>query len=153
MPEEIRRVVIGHNAEGHATVIYDDVKRITGDDWPGTDAPLWMTRGFPISNEGSEDASLGEATWAGGTIFRVIAFPPGRAGGMHRTDSTDYIVVMRGEVDMDLDDGSTVHLKPGDTLVQRGTAHAWMNRGTSTCLAAFVMIQSREVPGLPEIER
>ncbi len=153
MPEEIRRVVIGHNAEGQATVLYDDVQRITGDTWPDTDAPLWMTRGFPISNEGSEDTSTGEATWKDGTIFRVIAFPPGHPGNMHRTDSTDYIVVMRGEVDMDLDDGSTVHLKAGDTLVQRGTAHSWVNRGTETCLAAFVMIQSEVVPGLPELTR
>ena len=153
MPTDIRRVVVGHNAEGHATVIYDDVKRITGTSWPDNDAPLWITRGFPISNEGSEDTTTGEATWKDGTIFRVIAFPPGAPGSMHRTDSTDYIVVVSGEIDMEMDDGSSVHLKAGDTMVQRGTAHSWINRGTETCLAAFVMIQSEVVPGLPEIAR
>ena len=151
MPEQVRRVVIGHNAEGRATVIYDNVVPIVSNPWP--DAVVWMTKGFPISNEGSEDAAVGEATWKDGTIFRVIAFPPGGPGGMHRTDSTDYIVVMSGEIDMDMDDGSTVHLKAGDTLVQRGTAHSWVNRGTETCVAAFVMIQSEPVEGLPDIVR
>ena len=37
---------------------------------------------------------------------------------------------------MDLD-GTTVHLKAGDVLVQRGTIHNWINRGKEPCIIAF----------------
>ena len=37
---------------------------------------------------------------------------------------------MRGEIDMELDEGVSVHLRAGDVLVQRGTIHNWQNNGT-----------------------
>jgi mannose-6-phosphate isomerase-like protein (cupin superfamily) len=49
---------------------------------------------------------------------------------------------MAGEVDMELDD-TTVHLKAGDVLVQRGTIHNWVNRGTEPCVIAFVLIAAK----------
>jgi mannose-6-phosphate isomerase-like protein (cupin superfamily) len=51
---------------------------------------------------------------------------------------------MSGEVDMELDD-TTVHLKAGDVLVQRGTIHNWVNRGTEPCVIAFVLIAAKPV--------
>jgi mannose-6-phosphate isomerase-like protein (cupin superfamily) len=51
---------------------------------------------------------------------------------------------MSGEVDMELDDTS-VHLKAGDVLVQRGTIHNWVNRGTEPCVIAFVLIAAKPV--------
>ena len=33
--------------------------------------------------------------------------------------------------------GLTVHLAAGDTVVQRGTNHAWSNRSDAPCLVAF----------------
>ncbi len=62
---------------------------------------------------------------------------------MHRTRTIDYAVVMAGEIDMLLDD-SEIHLKAGDVLVQQGTNHAWVNRGTEPCRIAFVLIDSKE---------
>jgi quercetin dioxygenase-like cupin family protein len=62
----------------------------------------------------------------------------------HRTDSIDYIVVMAGEIDMELD-GSTVHLKAGDVMVQRGTIHNWVNRGTEPCVLAVVLVDAKPV--------
>jgi len=53
---------------------------------------------------------------------------PGRTP-MHRTETIDYVIVLAGELEMQMDD-STVKLKAGDVLVQRGTNHAWINRGT-----------------------
>jgi quercetin dioxygenase-like cupin family protein len=42
-------------------------------------------------------------------------------------------------VTLELDDGATVHLRPGDTVVQNGTRHAWRNEGTETArLAVFI---------------
>lgn len=53
--------------------------------------------------------------------------------GMHTSDTIDFEFVVSGEVWLELDDGVEVHLKPGDTLVQNGTRHAWRNKGTEPC--------------------
>jgi len=61
------------------------------------------------------------------------------APGMHTTPTIDFEVVLDGEVWLELDDGKEVHLRPGDTVVQNGTRHAWHNRGTKTArLAVFI---------------
>ena len=52
---------------------------------------------------------------------------------------------MRGEIDMELDDGVSVHLRAGDVLVQRGTIHNWQNNGTEPCLIAFILIDAKPV--------
>ena len=51
---------------------------------------------------------------------------------------------MSGEIDIDLDD-AVVHLKAGDVLVQRGTIHNWINRGTEACVIAFILIDAKPV--------
>jgi quercetin dioxygenase-like cupin family protein len=79
-----------------------------------------------------------------GTIFRVIEFAPGVAARNHRTSSVDYIVVISGEIDMELDE-SHVQLKAGDVMVQRGTIHNWVNHGTAPCVLAVVLIDARPV--------
>jgi uncharacterized cupin superfamily protein len=40
-------------------------------------------------------------------------------------------IVLEGEIEMDDMDGSTVRMKAGDVMVQRGTNHAWANRSTA----------------------
>jgi mannose-6-phosphate isomerase-like protein (cupin superfamily) len=62
----------------------------------------------------------------------------------HRTDSIDYGTVLSGEIDMELD-GSSVHLKAGDVLVQRGTIHNWVNKGQVPCVIAFVLVAAKPV--------
>ena len=62
---------------------------------------------------------------------------------MHRTRTVDYAIVMSGEIDMMLDDG-TVHLKAGDVVVQQATNHAWLNHGKEPCRIAFVMMDSQQ---------
>ena len=37
-------------------------------------------------------------------------------------------------------DDSEVHLKVDDMVIQRGTNHAWSNRGMESCFIAFVLI-------------
>ena len=81
----------------------------------------------------------------GGSVFRVVEYAPGRPPRNHRTDSIDYAIVMRGEIDMELDDGVSVHLRAGDVLVQRGTIHNWQNNGTEPCLIAFILIDAKPV--------
>jgi mannose-6-phosphate isomerase-like protein (cupin superfamily) len=47
--------------------------------------------------------------------------------GMHTTATIDYEIVISGRVVLELDDGATRELGPGDTVIQNGTRHAWRN--------------------------
>jgi mannose-6-phosphate isomerase-like protein (cupin superfamily) len=60
--------------------------------------------------------------------------------GMHTTETVDYVVVIRGEINLELDDGKTVHLRQADCVIQNGTRHAWRNPFSEPCLLAAVMI-------------
>lgn len=153
MPLHVRRVVTGHNADGRATVLIDETMPTFAQRAGAEGAIVWTTTGFPVSNEGSEDLAANGPTWANGNVFRVMSMDAGTEAQMHRTDSIDYAIVLSGQMDMLLDDGTEVRLMPGDTLVQRGTAHRWINRGTEPVVMAFVMIQSVPVEGVPEITR
>jgi mannose-6-phosphate isomerase-like protein (cupin superfamily) len=62
------------------------------------------------------------------------------APGMHTTDTIDFEVVISGEVVLELDDGAEKVLRPGDTVVQNGTRHRWVNRGTEPAVMAVVLI-------------
>jgi hypothetical protein len=60
--------------------------------------------------------------------------------GMHTTDTIDFEVVLTGEVTLELDDGATVVLREGDTVVQNGTRHRWSNHGhVPATLAVFIV--------------
>jgi quercetin dioxygenase-like cupin family protein len=147
MALQLRRVVTGHDANGRAVVKIDEVSKTLSSNRPGATAcVVWTTEGFPVSNTGEADQALRNVgtTLKNGTVFRVIDFAPGVAPRNHRTDSIDYAIVMSGEIDMELDD-TTVHLKAGDVLVQRGTIHNWVNRGTEPCVMAFVLIDAKPV--------
>lgn len=61
---------------------------------------------------------------------------------MHKTDSLDIIVLVKGAVDMLLDDGEATSLKPGDVVIQKGTNHAWVNKGAETALFVAVLIHA-----------
>jgi mannose-6-phosphate isomerase-like protein (cupin superfamily) len=62
------------------------------------------------------------------------------APGMHTTDSIDYVLVVSGEVTLELDDGEQTVLRAGDVVIQNGTRHAWRNQGTETCTIVGVAI-------------
>src|SRR5262247_792268 len=144
----IRRVVTGHDKNGRAIVSIDESVKNATQTRPGAEAAvIWTSEGFPVDNDSSADTSTRKVgtTLAGGTVFRVVSFGPGVAPRNHRTDSIDYAVVMAGEIDMELDDGKSVHLKAGDVLVQRGTIHNWVNKGTAPCIIAFVLVAAKPV--------
>jgi mannose-6-phosphate isomerase-like protein (cupin superfamily) len=62
--------------------------------------------------------------------------------GMHKTKTIDYLVVLSGEVTLLLEDGE-VDLKPLDVVVQRGTNHAWINRGRVPAFMAAVLVDAQ----------
>ncbi|MFZ0055658.1 MAG: cupin domain-containing protein [Pseudolabrys sp.] len=148
MTLQIRRVVTGHSAEGRARIEIDEnVKNVISNRPGASSSVIWATKGFPVNNDGFEDPTSGsfKTTVEGGTVFRVVRYQPGVAARNHRTDSIDYAVVISGAIEMELDDGVVVKLKAGDVLVQRGTMHNWVNRGTEDCVVAFVLISATPV--------
>jgi quercetin dioxygenase-like cupin family protein len=145
MSINIRRVVTGHDANGKAVVRIDDVGTHVASGRPQMSRQLiWTTDELPVHfTEDGEDkgARAIGTTIPNGSVFRVVEYEPGVTPRPHRTDSIDYAMVMSGEIDMEMDD-TVVHLKAGDVLVQRGTIHNWVNRGTVSCVIAFVLISS-----------
>ncbi len=147
MALQLRRVVTGHDENGRAVVKIDEIAKNSQAGRPGRSAcVVWTTEAFPVDNTGEADEGLRNVgtTLKNGTVFRVVEFAPGVSPRVHRTDSIDYAVVVSGEIDMELDD-SVVHLKAGDVLVQRGTIHNWVNRGSEPCVIAFILIDAKPV--------
>ena len=144
----VRRVVTGHDSNKIAKVLIDG--SATNKKYPPSGAVatlIWVTDRTPADVAIGEDVEdmgarvLGTAPPPNGTRFTVNDIPPGSSGTMHRTETIDYVIVMSGEIDMEMDD-TVVHLKAGDVLVQRGTIHNWVNKGTEPCVIAFVLISS-----------
>jgi mannose-6-phosphate isomerase-like protein (cupin superfamily) len=145
----IRRVITGHDSNGRANVLIDEVctdfKQGRPNGWVRN---IWNTDTTPASNDGDEDKGARPGSFTmieNGSVFRILHFLPGVAQRVHRTDSVDYLVVMGGEIEMELDDGVEVHLKTGDVMVQRGTVHNWVNRGTEPCTLAVILIHAKPV--------
>ncbi len=145
-PPQIRRIVTGHDADGKAVVWIDGLATNKKCPEPEvTSILMWVTDETPADFSAHFDAGeriLGTAPPAGGTRFCVIEFRPGNRSHVHRTDTIDYVICVSGEIDMDLED-TTVHMKAGDVMVQRGTGHSWVNRGTEPARLAFVLVDGK----------
>jgi quercetin dioxygenase-like cupin family protein len=144
----IRRVVTGHDGASIARAMLDAPAANAKRPSSGTVSTLiWCTDRMPAdvsAGESFEDMGariLGTAPPANGTRFTVIDFPAGNPPHMHRTETLDYVIVLEGNIDMDMDD-STVTLRAGDILIQRGTNHAWANRSDKPARVAFVLIDA-----------
>ena len=61
---------------------------------------------------------------------------------MHKTDTVDYIILLKGDVTLILDE-EEIDLKPFDVVVQRGTNHAWVNNGNDPALLIAVLVDSK----------
>ncbi len=130
---------------------------------------FWLSDGMPAEYDGELETCTGAFSLhppAGGSVFRCVEFMPedpevlakldgkfafaemGAAANivqnarhpfMHRTDILVYAIVLSGEIYMLMDEDE-VHLKAGDVVIQRGTNHAWSNRGTEPCVIVFVLV-------------
>ena len=145
-PPRIRRIVTGHGADRTARVIEDGVAANAKQAGNGAVSTLiWSTDRSPadiavgVDFEDMGARVIGTQPPPSGTRFAVIEFPPGAPTAMHRTESIDYVICLAGEIDMDMDD-STVTMRTGDVMVQRGTNHSWVNRSSGPARLAFVLI-------------
>jgi naringenin degradation protein FdeH len=170
--QTVRRVVTGLDDKNHAVVLFDSMMPLKSVA-PGIVATnFWITDSYPPSLMKDDPAGrpIGTAPPDNGTKFRIVEFAPLDAAAearlppemiakgitnapakgipvkhplMHRTRSLDYAMILAGEIDMMLDDTS-VHLKPGDVIVQQATNHAWVNHGKEPCRILFVLMDSKE---------
>ena len=130
---------------------------------------LWATDGPLASNEGGEDTGarpVEHHPTHGGTRFRIVEFLPDEAQQealadadfaelnaddirtddgddptMHRNETVDYNIILRGEIYAKTDAGEVL-LRAGDVLIQRGTAHTWHNRSGAPCVFASIMVSA-----------
>lgn len=142
----LRRVVTTDGADGRGVVLADGAPgntlvlngtRITR---------LWESGEVPVPLPATADlgATAGNAYREGfrGTSFYLAEIPGGGAAPeipMHRQDTLDYMAVMSGRIALVLEDRELV-LDPGDTLVQAGNLHTWINRWPETCVLLFVVV-------------
>lgn len=155
----VRRVITGHDVTQAAIVIRDDIATNTRSSRPLSASTLvWSTDAMPVPMPAGEDIEdmgarkIGSQPPPSGTRFIVMDFLPGAAGAMHRTDTIDFIVVIEGEIDMDMD-RSTVTLKAGDAMVQRGTFHAWVNRSKARARIAITLVDGERLAIGAPVER
>lgn len=148
-PRPVRRVVTGHDRDGTATVLADAPATNVKSPRPGQFSTLiWCTEGAPAAIPVGLDADdmgarrLGTYPPERGTRFMVAEYPPGNVARRHRTETIDYVIVLSGTIEMELDDGQAVTVTAGDVVVQRGTYHAWRNRGPEVCRMAFVLVDA-----------
>ncbi|CZR65444.1 uncharacterized protein PAC_15344 [Phialocephala subalpina] len=96
---------------------------------------------IPTSNDGTDVAPKGIAngglTLPKGANIRFSDVAPGQKVPMHRTQSTDYNIILNGSVYLitpSVASGGALTsiqetlCKSGDIVFQRGTMHAWENR-------------------------
>ena len=155
-----RRVVTGHTPDGVSVVLSDGpvpVSRSLPDDGVSFHE-IWNTEGAPAVVRAVEPDEPTSRTLAvppppSGTKIRINEFLPGHLderglqSPVHRTASVDYGIVLSGEITLVLDD-SEVTLRAGDVVVQRGTDHAWANRGSDPASVAFILVDGTFDPAL-----
>lgn len=155
----VRRVVTGIDDDGRS-VFLSDGPAFGGDQW----AEVWVTdpaQGIDAVVDPRDGPMVLEPP-TGGSAWRVFEVPPEaamreamasavgtidgmEADGFHTTATVDFVIVLEGEVALELDDGE-VTLGPGDCVVQRATRHAWRNRSDAPVRMMAVMLSLRS-PG------
>ncbi|MBV8274302.1 MAG: cupin domain-containing protein [Verrucomicrobia bacterium] len=147
--DTIRRVVTTHDPAGNAVLLSDN--RIPLPTFPGGKAKgavVWTTGTVPADNisDAQGDKRAAGMSLKGGSVLRVTEFGPGFVSPMHRTLSIDYAVVLSGRLELILDSGEAITLRPGDTVIQRGTNHAWRNSSQNQpCRIMIAMIETHPI--------
>ncbi len=141
----VQRVVTGHDADGCAFFKSEDVKptRMV----PSGDAAfllVWTTETVPADNNDETDGRLRDAglTLNQGSVIRIVDMLPGKESPMHRTNSIDYGIVLKGEIELELDDGAKRTVREGGIIIQRGTNHLWRNTTDQPTRIVFILIEA-----------
>jgi hypothetical protein len=93
-----------------------------------------MPEGGPVPGYNDLVRAGFEALGAGDAVADQSRHPV-----MHRTETLDVICVIKGEVSLTLDNEEVHRLKPGNVVIQRGTAHGWTAIGEPALLLAVLI--------------
>ena len=156
----MRRVITGHK-DGKSIIVDDAEIPAALDNFGCQLIPIWKTESVPSIPLKQTDfnVDMNGANFKPGEVLTDIWIQPpdekvikdakkagvdlGADWGVHTTDTVDIAFVVSGEIWMELDDGKEVHLKAGDSVVQNGTRHAWINRSNDICVLFAVMIGAK----------
>lgn len=155
----IRRIITSHDSKGAAIFASDDVLTpVDPSTAPVFSAPsvdsgfgviqIHRTRSFPVDNQrplSEPHKTLVPLADTKGPSCRILDLPPAEIGWFHRTLSLDYVVVLKGSVNLILDGGVEKELKEHDVVVVRGTNHEWVNRGKEVARLFAVVVPSLEI--------
>lgn len=162
---DITRIVTGIRADGRSDFVANGpAEPVKAAALAGfTFYPLWATENHESLPEsevrpyfpGPDGTRLVGVTWApagsgshgdGGDPAEAEALLPGLLAvfedgtPFHTTDSIDYGICLSGEMWLILDDGREARITPGTVVVQRGTRHAWENRGEVPATMVFAQV-------------
>ena len=141
----IQRVGTGHDGQGRAIFKSDETfvtERIASGD--ADFALIWTTASVPADNNDETDGRLRDAglTLNQGSVIRIVDMLPGGESPMHRTNSIDYGIVIKGEIELELEDGRKTTIGEHGIIIQRGTNHRWRNTTSEVARIAFVLIEA-----------
>jgi uncharacterized protein (TIGR03437 family) len=149
-PSPIKRYVVGNAADDSSYLEFSGLSPIgAAVGLTGYSGSLWQSANCPVDdNNGSTDLGGGvgiglhlqNCASFGFTSFGTEATP------IHHTDTIDYWTILQGEVDL-ITDKDTVHLKAGDTVVVRGSHHAWSKTSKEPCIGIDVSVKANPLPG------
>ncbi len=148
--------VTGHDANGKAVFSYVGAPPQGN---PGSHE-LWATKGpirVPDGSDPKAPAQIGYFPGPGETAFKVVSVTPQQGETpqvsadiahlfdaddpqMHTTDTIDYVIILGGQADLELDDGRKERVVAGDCVVQRGTRHAWRIVGDEPLVLGAILV-------------
>ena len=163
---KVRTVVTGHDAKGRAVFVRDE--QVDGTPIPGIGELTFLWNAdepATYPNAGNNPAAPGVFPTVGGIRYIIGRYSPGVIApeptpemhledgdepggandGFHRTDTTDFGVLLSGNIVAELDDGAEVLLSPGDVLVQNGTRHRWRVVGDAPATMIAFIIGARRL--------
>jgi mannose-6-phosphate isomerase-like protein (cupin superfamily) len=142
----VRRIVCADAPGGKSKAIHDGPAPEVRTDpaRPGFSSTfIWATDATPARIDdasGSYRLAHLSVPPPGGSLCRIVTLPPDGARAprpaMQRTRTLDFCLILEGEITLVLDT-EEVALRAGDTVVQRGTRHAWSNRSSRPCMIAI----------------
>ncbi len=162
----MKLVVTGHDGKGGSVFSY--AGKPPRESSPGS-YDLWSTKGaiaMPDPTDASAPAKIGYFPQVGETAFKIVTVPglaarasmPDRAVSlpdeirahfdaedpeMHTTDTIDYVLILSGSADLELDFGKQETVRAGDCVVQRGTRHAWRVTSQEPMVLCAVLIGAK----------
>ena len=156
-------VITGISPEGRATIAHqreipkEALEMLDSTSEGNPNVTMWKGRStvrLPYRCETTEFSTLEPETFSvsepntpkpGEFQFMYAIVPPGFEAPLHSVETADLIVVTAGELWLIMEDGSEVHLKPGDCVVQHGTLHGWHNRGSEDCWIAVTVLGTEKL--------